>query len=256
MKVALFFKNEIEEESELSTLLVSKLSQYGLDFDQDNPDIVVFVGGDGTFLRAVQTYIDRIDSVKFVGLNKGSLGFYADYHVEEIDTLFYDLVNSRCLEHRFRLLEADLNGEILYAVNEVRIENPFHTLIAKVFINDTYFETYRGNGLSISSTLGSSAYNKSLGGSVVLPGLETLQIAEIAPINNRTYHSFASPIVLPKDVEISIEGNFAEAVVGFDHLTSQYPPYEISVKLSDKTTTLLYKEGHSFVSQLHEAFIK
>ena len=255
MKVALFLKESIKE-SELPTLLISKISEYGFSFNPENPDIVIFVGGDGTFLRAVQEYINQIDRVKFVGINQGSLGFYADYLDGEIDRLFNDLSSDNYQSHSFSLLETNLNGDILYSVNEVRIENPFHTLTANVLVNDIHFETYRGNGLCVSTTLGSSAYNKSLGGAVVEPGLEVLQISEIAPINNRVYHSFGSSLLLSKDSVIRIEGEFYDAVVGYDHLTASEEPHNIKIRLSDKKVTLIYKIDHSFVSHLHEAFLK
>ena len=227
-----------------------------MDFDPDHPDVVIVVGGDGTFLRAIQEYIDQIDNLMFVGVKEGSLGFYTDYLTEEIDELLRDLSLEEYKTHTFRLIESKINNHKFYSINEARIENPFHTLIANIYVNDVFFETYRGNGLCVSSTLGSSAYNKSLGGSVVVPGLEVLQLVGIAPINNRVYHSFDSPLVLPGNVKIRIEGDFSDAVVGYDHLTSTDEPQDLLITLSDKCVTIIYKKDHSFISHLHEAFIK
>lgn len=255
MKIAFFIKEEIAE-TELPTMLISKISEHDLDFDPDNPDVVIFVGGDGTFLRAVQEYIDKVDNVLFAGINEGSLGFYADYVADEIDRLLDDLVDGSFVTHSARLLEARIQNNVYYAVNEVRLENPFHTMTGNVFVNGQYFETYRGNGLSICSTLGSSAYNKSLGGSVIVPELETLQISEIAPINNRVYRSFGSSLVLPKEDVITLEGDFSEAVVGYDHLTADSEPRRVEIRLSHHRVTLIYKKEHSFVKRFHEAFIK
>lgn len=255
MKIALFLKDSLAE-SDLPTLLISKISEHGFDFDQEHPDVVIFVGGDGTFLRAVQEYIEDIDNIMFVGLNQGSLGFYANYFTNEVDRLLTDLQNDDYLVHSFRLLESEINGFPIYAVNEIRIENPFHTLIANVLVNNKYFETYRGNGLCISSSAGSSAYNKSLGGAVISPDLEVLQISEIAPINNRAFQSFGSSLILNRDSVVSLQGDFSDAVVGYDHLTASEEPHQINIMLSDKKVSLIYKENHNFISHLNEAFIK
>ena len=78
MKIALFIKSELEDE-DLSTFLISKISEYGFDFNQDDPDVVLFVGGDGTLLRAAHEYINNIDNISFLGIHQGKLGFYTGY---------------------------------------------------------------------------------------------------------------------------------------------------------------------------------
>ena len=253
MKIGLFVKDELID-SDIPTLIVSKISEYGFTFDQEHPEVVIFVGGDGTFLRAVHTYIEDIDNILFVGINKGSLGFYTDFSLEDIDNILISLSNDEFNLHSFRILEGTINSDKIYAVNEIRIENPFHTLNAKVYIDDEEFETFRGNGLCVCSSLGSSAYNKSLGGSVVLPQLETLQLTEIAPINNRLYNSLGSSLVLSKDSKIMLTGDFEEIVVGYDHLTFSETSDCLLIKLSDKRVNVIYKNTHSFIAHLREAF--
>lgn len=68
----------------------------------------------------------------------------------------------------------------------------------QIDINDVTFEMFRGDGLCISTPSGSTAYNKSLGGAMVHPSIEALQIAEIASINNRVFRTMGSPLLLPK----------------------------------------------------------
>lgn len=254
MKIALFIKNENDE---LSTLLISKIAEYGLEFDQDNPDLVIFVGGDGTLLRAIHQFIPYNPDLKFVGLNSGSLGYCCDYKLEEIDQLFLDIINNNFYSESHYLIEANLGNKKIIALNEIRIENPFHTLISDVSINDEFLETFRGNGLNISSNFGSAAYNKSLGGSVVLLEKDILQLTEIAPINNRIYSSLNSSLIVDGDKTISLRGDFSEAVVGYDHLTiRENDVQEINIYISDIKVNILYKSTHSSVSQLALNFIK
>ena len=72
------------------------------------------------------------------------------------------------------------------------------TLVVDVNIRGKHFERFRGDGLCISTPSGSTAYNKALGGALIHPSLEAMQIAEIASINNRVFRTVGSPLVLPK----------------------------------------------------------
>ena len=255
MKIGIFVKKELED-TDIPTSIISKINEYNLEFDQEEPDFVIFVGGDGTFLRAVHEYISRLDDICFIGINQGSLGFSSDFPIDDLDYLFSCLLEDDYIVRSCSLIEANFGGHILYAVNEVRIENPFHTLISEVYINDDFLENFRGNGLCVSSTFGSSAYNKSLGGSIIASDIEVLQLTEIAPINNRVYRSIDSPIVIGETSSITLKGNFDECVIGYDHLTTRMDASEINISLSEKKVNLVFRTEHSIVSKLREALIK
>ena len=255
MRIALYIKEELQE-SDIATYIISKISQHNFDIDQENPDFVLFVGGDGTFLRAVNEYIEQVDDIEFVGINEGSLGFYSDFVIDELDMLLDDLELGEFNVRHCRLLETDIAGEKILAVNEIRVENPFHTCIAKVYINDVYLETFRGNGLSVCTSNGSTAYNKSLGGSVIAMETNTMQLTEIAPINNRVYHSLNSSLVIDANSYITLEGEFKEAVVGYDHLTTRGDTNRIEIRLSDHTVSFIYKKDRTFIDKVRESLIK
>lgn len=255
MKIALFVKEELQE-TDIATYIISKISEHNFDIDQDHPDYVLFVGGDGTFLRAVNEYIDQIDDIQFVGINEGTLGFYTDFVIDELDALLDDLELGEYNVKHSRLLETNIAGQDILAVNEIRVENPFHTLICKVSINGVYLETFRGNGLCVCSSNGSTAYNKSLGGSVVAMDANTMQLTEIASINNRVYRSLNSSIVLDANAHISFEGEFKEAVFGYDYLTTRGDTNKIDIKLSSKSVTFIYKKNRTFIDKVRESLIK
>ena len=65
-------------------------------------------------------------------------------------------------------------------------------MVADLTINGVDFERFRGDGITVSTPTGSTAYNKSLGGAVLHPTIEALQIAEIASLNNRVYRTLGS----------------------------------------------------------------
>ncbi len=72
------------------------------------------------------------------------------------------------------------------------------TLVVDVNLRGKHFERFRGDGLCVSTPSGSTAYNKALGGALIHPSLEAMQITEIASINNRVFRTVGSPLVLPK----------------------------------------------------------
>ena len=254
MKIGLFIKYEVVDRN-FEASFIKKLSSLGFTFDNKNPDIVITFGGDGTFLKAVQKYINEIDKVKFLCINKGKLGYFSDYKFDELDEALANI--NELVPHSYRLLRASIGKEEIYAVNEIRIENPFHTLKSEVFIDDEYLESFRGNGLIVSTSLGSTAYNKSLGGAVVEPASETMQLTEIAPINNRLYESFGSSLVLSKERTITFKGEFSSVLVGYDYLVkNSINSDEIKIQLSAKKATILNKKDRNYIKRISETFIR
>ncbi len=256
MKITLFYKkNKVEEEYVIA--LVKKLSDAGFAFDNVNPDVVIYIGGDGTFLRAVHQYVDKLDKVKFVGLNKGHLGFFSDYFADESDKLIKALKNNELISKSHRLLKASFADKDIFAVNEIRIESPFQTLICDVEINGSMLETFRGNGLTVCSALGSSAYNRSLGGSIVSSDLDVLELTEIAPINNRVFRSLHSSLVLSGETEITLKPKTSNILVGYDQLIKEDENSEvIKFMLSNKKVTILHKKDFDYAAHLNKTFIE
>ena len=130
MKIGIFYK---EDNKDIAERIKEEAFKKGLQFDDRIPNVVFSVGGDGTFLRAVHKYIDQLDSIKFIGINSGSLGFFYDFCEEAIPQILDLLLKDECVIHEHALLKGIANyknsSEEMFALNEIRIENPFHTLI-------------------------------------------------------------------------------------------------------------------------------
>lgn len=260
MKIAIFEK-ENSQDYELKDKIISLAQEHGIIFDESEPDVVFFIGGDGTFLRAVQHYLIQLDKIVFVGINRGKLGFFYDYDPLSVEELFSHLVEKKLSLHKFNLLQAKFIDEDkekkIYAVNEIRIENPFHTLVSDVFIDDELLETFRGNGLLVSSSLGSTAYNKSLGGALVHHSLSCLQFKEIAPIQNRELHSLGSSLLLPSSSHIVFRGHLNNVVIGYDHLICRSNNLkEIVISLSSKQVCVYYSPTHTYLNAVRKGFIE
>lgn len=256
MKFAIFTKSNKDVSGAVNNLMkVCKL--YNLTFDEEKPDFVFVLGGDGTFLKAVHHYLDQLDTVKFVGIRYGTLGFFYDFDGEDISYLVELLASGKYLEETHNLMECDINDKTIYAMNEIRFENPFHTLVCSVSVNDEFLEKFHGNGLLVCSCLGSTAYNKSLGGAVIHRELDVVQLTEIATIQNNIYRSLGSSFILPKDTVFTFEGDFTNVVIGYDYLTCECEGINtFKVRPSEKVVHIIYDKNHTPLAAIKRSFIK
>ncbi|MEO1781124.1 inorganic polyphosphate/ATP-NAD kinase [Enterococcus diestrammenae] len=178
------------------------LAQAGIPEDPLQPTIVISVGGDGTLLSAFHQYEAQLYQVRFIGVHTGHLGFYTDWRDYELAEMVASLQNEEIKSISYPLLEVKIgyaNGKPkrrLLALNESTIKRGNRTMVADVYIKDELFERFRGDGLSISTPTGSTAYNKSVGGAVLHPSINAMQLAEIASLNNRVFRTLGSPIVI------------------------------------------------------------
>ena len=181
---------------------------YGLQLDKEMPQIVISIGGDGTMLKAFHHFIDQIEHIAFIGIHTGHLGFYADWKKEELNELV-QLLQEHDAPHKLQstiaqypLIQLDIHTRSIdttyIALNEFTLKSMNGTLVAEIHINGVPFEMFRGDGICVSTPSGSTAYNKAIGGAMIHPSIEALQIAEIASINNRVFRTLGSALILPK----------------------------------------------------------
>ncbi|MDF2699986.1 MAG: kinase [Haloplasmataceae bacterium] len=241
--------------------LHEKLGLINLINDQDNPNIVITVGGDGTMLKAVHQYLDIIDQVVFIGVHTGKLGFYTDFTHENVDLLIEQIKNDEYIDIKFPLLSANVwtNSicEQYYALNEITLINAFHTQHLDVFINDEYFESFQGTGLCVSTPTGSSAYNKSLGGALLHPNLQAFQLTEIGSINNNVYRTISAPMIFPKEQSIILKSKDSyEVSLTVDHEHQTLKGYdEIRCTLSDKSVVFRQFIEKDFWKRIQKSFL-
>ncbi|MCF0117690.1 MAG: NAD(+)/NADH kinase [Bacilli bacterium] len=261
MKYAVY-TNEKENSLKLKQEFITYMAKFCYEYNDEDPAIVVYIGGDGTFLRAVQHYMDRIEQVQFIGVKTGALGFFCDYEPTQLEQLAKDIAIGIPLEYQYNLLEGHLiyenDEQYVYAVNEIRIEDPYKTLICDVEINKQHLEEYRGNGLLVSSTLGSTAYNKSCNGALIDHSLNVLQLAPINPIHNIVYNSLSSPMVLHETSKIEFKGDFSNIIVGFDNkiVENNDKLKSVEVRSSDICVTMLRYNTYNYIQKINKSFIK
>ncbi|MFC4776775.1 NAD kinase [Paenibacillus sp. GCM10023252] len=236
-------------------------AERGLSRNDDAPTIVISIGGDGTLLKAFHTYVDQITDVAFVGVHTGHLGFYADWKADELEELVRMMTDHEPRMVRYPLAEIQVEtpeGTKHYlAVNEFTLKGVDGTLVAQININDELFEMFRGDGIVISTPSGSTAYNKSLGGAVVHPSIESLQIAEIASINNRVYRTLGSSVLLPQHHHVDIMSSKDQRMLlTIDHLNIQRSDIR-SIRCSVATRKICFARYRPFPfwNRVREAFL-
>ncbi|MDF9867238.1 NAD+ kinase [Bacilli bacterium PM5-3] len=259
-----FFKND-ELSIKVADKIKTRLLEASFDYDTKTPDLVVSVGGDGTMLKAIHHHLPNIDQVSFCGIHTGTLGFYTDFLVSEIDDLVDKIIAQEYYEIAFNMLCVKVNygGKVktIHALNEARIENNQHTQVMDVFVNNHYFETFRGNGLNFSTPTGSTGYNKSLGGAIMHPKTKAMQICEIASINNIAYRALGSPLILDQSHTVMIKLQGVEgAILGYDSysidLENECNSIEsITFELSDKMVKFARYKTLAFMDRVKKNFI-
>ncbi len=224
MKIATVLRND-DYTRQVERALKEKLSasptrNYRFVTDpKEKPDLVLSIGGDGTLLEAVHEF--GVEPT-YVGIHTGHLGFYADWRPDELDEFVAALEDPHPFIAEYPTVQCRIHmrdGETrtFWALNEMVIRNAtLSTLVVCVFINGEEFETFRGDGLIVSSPSGSTAYNKAVNGAIVHPSIEAIQLSEIASINNQTYRTINCSLVLPKHHEVELIVMNPEILIGLD----------------------------------------
>jgi NAD+ kinase len=168
-------------------------------------ELVLVLGGDGTFLRAAE--LARNAGIPVLGMNLGRIGFLAEAEAENIDSVLEHVVaQDYRVEDRLTLdVVVRQGGEILdqgWALNEASLEKGprLGVLGVAIEIDGRPVSTFGCDGVLVSTPTGSTAYAFSAGGPVLWPDLEALLV-----VPNNAHALFARPMVTSPDAMIAIE---------------------------------------------------
>ena len=167
------------------------------------------------------------------------------------DKISYPLLN-------VKLTLADGRSFTSIALNEAAIKRNEKTMAADVYLNGILFESFRGDGLSVATPTGSTAYNKSLGGAVLHPTIEALQLTEIASLNNRVYRTLGSPLIVPKNEKITVYptrmGSYTLSVDNKTYTNRNVQKVEFSI--DQRKISFVASASHtSFWERVRDSFI-
>lgn len=240
-----FLTNSLKYEPPMSGLLVE---------DTRDLDVVLSVGGDGTFLRTAAQVNKR--NIPILGINTGRLGFLADVGTNEIeDTLDELFKNYYRVEERTQLrLHTDehLFRGCNYALNEIAIlkRDTSSMITIHTSLNDEYLTSYLADGLVISTPTGSTAYSMSVNGPILVPQSNSIVLSPVAP------HSLnVRPLVIPDSsiITIDVESRNRFFLIALDGRSDVFPSgIQLKISKADYTTKVIKRYNHTFYQTLRE----
>jgi NAD+ kinase len=167
-------------------------------------DLIVVLGGDGTMIGTARTIGDH--SVPVLGINYGHLGYLAEFRIEEMFPALESILEGNYrIDQRVMLAVELFRGEeqLLHnrVLNDVVINKSARARIIHIeaYLNRQFVNSFRADGLIVSTPTGSTAYNLSAGGPVIYPSMNAVVMTPICPftLSNR-------PIVVPDDALIEL----------------------------------------------------
>ena len=218
-----------------------------------NMDMVISLGGDGTFLKAANYVGDT--GIPIVGINTGRLGFLADVSADEMGAFFEQLHEGRYSVRERGLLELIIGDEAeqtFYALNEVTLSKHDSSSMIAVHtrVGGEHLATYMGDGLIIATPTGSTAYSLSAGGPIVYPQADVFVLTAVAP------HSLnVRPIVIADDkiIELSVESRSGSFLVAVDGISRSFPEHTaITLRKATHTIRVVKQEGSTFFHTLQK----
>lgn len=260
MKVAIYVRNERLQSDKRLLELRMRLSQMGIaSYDvcsaedlEDGTDVLLAVGGDGTFLSAAT--IARDSGVPILGVNLGRLGFLSENPPE---AAMEALESSDCAIGEMALLAVDAEGledcEDLwpYALNELCISRVGPAMLGiDVTVDGAHLPTYWADGLLVATSSGSTAYSLSVGGPIVTPDSKVLIISPISPHNLNV-----RPFIVPDSakIELSFRSRAEKVNISLDNRPAEIQAAaKVKVSLAQFSLKRVRPAGSDFINALVE----
>jgi NAD+ kinase len=167
-------------------------------------DLILVLGGDGTMIATARLMGDS--EVPVLGVNFGGLGYLAEFRIEELYTALESILSGNYrLDKRVmldvELVRSDESVTRNRVLNDVVINKSALARIIEIeaYLNQQFVNSFRADGLIVSTPTGSTAYNLSAGGPIIYPSMNAVVITPICPftLSNR-------PIVVPDDAVIEL----------------------------------------------------
>ncbi len=215
-------------------------------------DLMISVGGDGTFLETI--HIVQDSGIPILGVNAGRLGFLASTQKEDIITVLNDFKDGNYRLQTRSLLELNSNIELFegenFALNELTVHKKDSSSMITIhtYIDDLYLNSYWADGLIIATPTGSTAYSLSCGGPILVPGARDFIITPIAPHNLNV-----RPVVVPdsRTIKLKIEGRSDEFLCSMDSRSVAIDSStELSITRSKFDINIVQTENQNFLNTI------
>ncbi|MBB6452120.1 NAD+ kinase [Salirhabdus euzebyi] len=258
-----FYPKNDQLEKQLQPLFdLAQNNNFNIVTEAENANIIISVGGDGTFLQAVRKTGFRQDCL-YVGIKyEEEAGLYCDFDLDSFDSMVDVMLNQDLEVRRFPVIDVAINGDEarFHCLNELSIRSSIiKSFVLDVFIDDTHFEKFRGDGLVVATPTGSTGYNKSTNGAVVDPKIPCFQVTELASLNNNMYRTLGSSFILSGERKLRLEviqdGN-DYPVIGMDNEAYSIRNIKtLDITLSDKIVKTVKLKNNSFWDRVKRTFL-
>ncbi len=233
----------------LESVSAKAIGLLGVEFDEmcKEVDFLVALGGDGTLISLARRAYKYDKPV--LGINAGNLGFLTDINPENIAEFLDKFLKGEYRIDERMVIEIDYQGKKLYAFNDVVISKDVISSMIhiKIDTNESFLNTYHGDGLIISTPTGSTAYNLSAGGPVVYPLTEGFILTPICP------HSLTQrPLILPSNFELEAEVKEKTAKLIIDGQEIYDMTSKIKIKKAQKPAKLIHRLERNYFDVLRE----
>ena len=264
-RIITVFTNDTEISKKTAAPLCEKLAKNGftiLDEFSPESELIMCIGGDGAFLTAVRRC--NFPPVPFVGINTGHLGFFQEIFPCNIDAFIENYKSGKYYVQRLTTVKADIilddKSVEHVGLNEIIIKGSgSYSIHLNISIGGSFIERFSGDGILVATPAGSTAHNYSLGGSIVDPRLDLLQVTPIAPMNTTAYRSFTSSILLPSDLSLGIAPEYARGnniIISADGIEYKYKKINlINISFADTVINLIRLESYDFWSKVKNKFL-
>jgi NAD+ kinase len=217
-------------------------------------DVIIVLGGDGTMLRALRGCLRA--PVPVIGVNFGRVGFLTSIPGEELESGLGRVFAGDVRVIALCTLALHLAGERHLAVNDMVVTStePGRMIELGWTIGGEDLGRLPCDGLICATPTGSTAYNLSNGGPVMMWGLEAMAITFVAP------HSLdARPLVVPRAFDVGIANRTADAtatVLVDGHAVGELPPgVATTVAVAEEQSLLALLPEVTFFTRYHDVFV-
>jgi NAD+ kinase len=220
----------------------------------DKSDIIISLGGDGTFLNTAR--IVGRKEIPILGINLGNLGFMAEVTPKESEKFLKDIIHSKYKIYDLCVISAKAEGKKCFnGINEIVVDkcNSIKMVEIEIYYNNEMVVNFVGDGVIVSTPTGSTGYSLSAGGPIISPYSKVFIITPICPhtLNFR-------PIIVPDNGTIVIKTLKNEKIrLTADGFTSKIfkSPMEIFVTKADYNIKVVKKLNKTYFQTLNNKLL-
>ncbi|MBE8189451.1 MAG: NAD kinase [Candidatus Thioglobus sp.] len=216
----------------------------------DSAEMVIVLGGDGTFVGAARNFVDA--EIPLLGVNLGRLGFLTDINADKMfDTIENVLAGQYNTEERFMLTCKTSDGEEHQALNDVvfhRSTAP-RMINADVYINGKFVNNGSADGIIVNTPTGSTAYALSSGGPIINTGVDAISLVYISP-HAMTYRPFIFNAGDEVRIRLKEPKHGASLIIDGQVSAPIHADKDVFIKKHKKSLKLIHPQDYDFFSIL------